>query len=381
MRVLIFTFSGLIGILKKCRMTIKTPKFSNNLNTDFVTTLRANVNAYFEEKNISKYGNFSMVVKTIFMFAVFFVPYVLMVTNVVTHPLLLFLLWVVLGFGTAGIGLSIMHDANHRSYSKRKWVNKLLSYSLSLLGGAPVTWQYQHNTLHHSFTNIDDLDQDINPVKILRFSPNRPKYKIHRFQHLYAWFFYGLMTLTWSIDKDFRQIHSYKKNFPDFTKKRSITSMYIELIFTKILYYGYMLVIPIIFLPIPWWLILVFYFTMHFTCGIILGIIFQTAHVMPTSKFPKPSEDGTVENNWAIHQLQTTSNYSPKSKLFSWLIGGLNYQVEHHLFPRICHVHYHKISKIVKQTAENFQIPYYEQKNFGLAILNHGRMLKSLGRQ
>ncbi len=361
-------------------MSVNTPRFSNNLNADFVTVLRANVNAYFNEKKISKYGNTNMVLKTFLMFAMYLGPYFLMVTNVVTHPLIILLVWIVMGLGSAGVGLSIMHDANHKSYSKRKWVNKLLSYSLSLLGGVPFTWQYQHNTLHHSFTNIDGLDPDINPVGILRFSPNKPRYKIHKYQHFYAWFFYGLMTLTWSVDKDFRQVYQYKKNFPDFTKNRTVRSMYFELILSKIFYYSYILVIPFLFVPLPWWMILIFYFTMHFTCGFILGIIFQTAHVMPTIKFPKPNQGGTIENNWAVHQLQTTSNYSPKSRVFSWFIGGLNYQIEHHLFPRICHVHYRKVSKIVKQTAETFQIPYHEQKNFILALLNHGKMLKALGR-
>lgn len=367
----------LIGVIA---MDKKTVRYNNDSQIEFVQELRKNVNEYFKQRGISTYGNYSMVLKTVFMFSVFLVPYFVMILGWVTQPILLFLLWVTMGVGSAGIGLSIMHDANHKSYSKNKWVNKFLSYSLSLLGGAPVTWQYQHNTLHHSFTNIDGLDEDINPPKFLRFSPNVPRYKIHKFQYLYAWVFYGLMTITWTVDKDFRQVYRYKQKYKDFTKNRSLFSILIEVLFTKVLYYAYILVLPILILPVPWWMILIFYFAMHFTCGLILGIIFQTAHVMPDTEFPKPNEDGTIENNWAIHQLLTTTNYSPRSKIFSWLIGGLNYQVEHHLFPRICHIHYNKIALIVRETALKFNLPYHVQDNFVLALSYHTKMLKSLGK-
>lgn len=361
-------------------MEKKTVRYNNDSQIEFVQELREKVNEYFKSRGISTYGNFSMVLKSILMLSVFLVPYFVLIFGWATQPEIMLLLWIVMGVGSAGIGLSIMHDANHNSYSKHKWVNKLLSYSLSLLGGAPVTWQYQHNKLHHSFTNIDGLDEDINPPGFLRFSPNLPKNKIHKFQFLYAWFFYGLMTITWTIDKDFRQVYRYKQKYPDFTKNRSMTSIMLELILTKLVYYSYILVLPILMLPVSWWMILMFYFAMHFTCGLILGIIFQTAHVMPDTEFPIPNQAGGMENNWAVHQLLTTTNYSPRGRVFSWLIGGLNYQVEHHLFPRICHIHYHKIAHIVKETTLKFKLPYNVQDNFILALSYHAKMLRSLGK-
>jgi linoleoyl-CoA desaturase len=355
-------------------------KFSNDLEKEFVSNLRARVKNYFDENGISKYGNANMVIKTIFMFSLLFAPYLLMVTGVISNPWLIVLGYILMGFGVAGIGLSVMHDANHKSYSKHPWVNKVLSHSLNLLGGYPPNWQYQHNVMHHGFTNIEGHDEDINPGNILRFSPNSPLLKHHKKQHIYAWFLYGLMTLTWSIDKDFKQIFGYFKEGIDVVKGKSRTRILTEIILSKILFYGYIFVIPIIFIPIAWWAVILLYLAMHFIAGFSLAIIFQTAHVMPDTKYPLPNEEGNIENHWAIHQLLTTSDYAPKNKFLSWFVGSLNFQVEHHLFPTICHVHYPKLAVIVKSTAEEYNLPYNVQPTFGAAIKEHYQMLKMLGR-
>jgi linoleoyl-CoA desaturase len=361
-------------------MSAQKIKFSNNIEMDFVNSLRARVKSYFDDNGISKYANYNMVLKTIFMFSLFFVPYGLMMTKVITNPWPIVFAYILMGFGKAGIGLSIMHDANHSSYSKHKWVNRMLSFSLTLVGGYPPNWQYQHNVMHHGFTNIEGHDEDIDPGKILRFSPNSPLLKHHRKQHIYAWFLYGLMTLTWSINKDFKQIFRYFRDGIEFTKGKSKAQIITEVIFGKILYYSYILVLPIIILPIAWWAVILLYLGMHFIAGFSLAIIFQTAHVMPDTKYPLPNDEGKVENNWAIHQLQTTSNYATKNKVLSWFVGSLNFQVEHHLFPTVCHVHYRKLSAIVQSTAAEFNMPYNVQPTFSAAIKDHHKMLKALGR-
>ena len=362
-------------------MRAQSIKFNNNTQKEFVSEIRQKVKDYFETSNISRFGNIHMVLKTISMFSLFFIPYILMIAGVVTNPYIMLILWIIIGFGMAGIGLSVMHDANHRSYSKNGMVNKILSYSLNLLGGFPPNWQYQHNFLHHGFTNIDGLDEDINPPgKLLRFSPNKPLYKIHRYQHYYAWFFYGLMTLSWTTTKDFNQLYRYYKEGVKLNGNKSYTVLFLELFISKMFYYLYMLVIPMIILPVPWWMVVIYYLSAHFVSGFMLSIIFQTAHVMPSSHYPQPSGEGTIENNWAIHQLSTTSDYSPNSKFFSWFVGGLNYQIEHHLFPNICHIHYKKISVIIKDTAREYNLPYFVKRNFFMALKSHFLMLKSLGR-
>ena len=246
------------------------------------------------------------------------------------------------------------------------------------MGGNSSLWKIQHNHLHHAYTNIQGVDEDIDVPVFLRLSPHAKKYMIQRFQHMYFWFFYSLSTLTWVTFKNTLQIFRYRKTGL-LTGKRVLVKELIQEIAWKSFYYGYVLILPMLLLPVSPWIILAAFAIMHFITGLGLGLIFQTAHVMPTSQYPLPDLNGNMNNNWAIHQLLTTSNFSPESRIFSWLIGGLNYQIEHHLFPNICHIHYKNISKIVRKTAADFGIPYYVQPSFATAIQNHVRMLQYLG--
>jgi len=354
-------------------------EFPNNVNMDFVTTLRKRVNDYFKENNISKYGDYEMVIKTIVMTLIYLVPYFIFLSGVVTSYFGVFLLWILMGIGTAGIGLSIMHDANHGAYSKNKTVNKILGLYLNLVGGSAIMWKYQHNRLHHFYTNVTGLDQDIEGIKVLRFSPHRPRIGIHKLQFIYAWFFYGLMTISWVTAKEYSQIKKFRK-MGLITTKEEANKLYFELTLWKLFYYAYVVVLPLIIVDIPVWLLFVSFLASHFVAGFILGIIFQPAHVVPSSQYPMPKAEGSMENNWSIHQLLTTSNFAPKSRIFSWFVGGLNYQVEHHLFPTICHIHYKKLSNIVQQTVKEFNLPYYSERTFVGALWEHGKMLYNLGR-
>ena len=362
-------------------MKVKQLRFNKETNKHFVLELRYRVKKYFNDKGISRYGNANMKWKTAFMLALYFVPYVVMISGIVTRFAGLLGLWILMGIGMAGIGFSIMHDANHHSYSKNNNVNNILGYLLNLLGGHALNWKVQHNILHHGYTNVDGFDEDIDAGWFLRLSPHKPKHKIHAWQHVYAWPLYGFMTLSWVISKDFKDLVRYRNEGLINLSNRTFKSMLTELIIWKIIYFSYMLVLPMILLPVPWWYILIFFFTAHFLCGIILATIFQAAHVMPTSDYPLPDDDGNVDNNWAIHQLQTTTNFSPKSRWFYWFIGGLNYQIEHHLFPNICHVHYKKISAIVQKTTREYNLPYNVQPTFLVALQQHGKMLRKMGKK
>jgi linoleoyl-CoA desaturase len=355
-------------------------KFSTHIKTDFISELRKEVYAYFEQNRISKSGNLSIVVKSVFMLTVYFLPYFLMIFGIIDSLIGMALCWITMGIGMAGVGMVLMHDANHGTFSSNRAINKILEKSLYLLGGFPLTWQIQHNTLHHGYTNIDGHDDDINPIGLLRFSPHKPLLKIQKYQYLYAWFLYGLMTFSWTMTKDFLQINKYKNVALNLNKNIVMWKLYIKLTVSKLIFYGVFIAIPILMLPVAWYWVVLLYLLMHFTSGFLLSIIFQTAHVVTTSKYPLPDENGNIDNNWAIHQLMTTSDYSPKSKIFSWCVGGLNYQIEHHLFPNICHIHYKKISVLVKKITEKYGLPYYVQPTFIAALTNHAKMLKILGR-
>jgi linoleoyl-CoA desaturase len=322
-----------------------------------------------------------MKIKTVFMLTLYFAPYILMMSGAFTNPWLIAMCWALMGFGMAGIGMSVIHDANHGAYSKNDKVNYFLGRLVNLVGAYAPTWKIQHNVLHHTYTNIQHFDEDIDPpVPIIRFTPH-DKYKpIHRFQFLYAWFFYSLMTVSWVTIKDWQSLFRYKKMGLTRNENEKFSALFLELLVSKVIYYTYMIVLPILFLDIPWWGILLLFLLKQLIAGFTLAVVFILAHVVPETAFPQPNADHKMENNWAIHQLQTTSNFGPKSRIFQWFIGGLNYQVEHHLFPNICHVHYRKLSKIVKETALEYGLPYYSEPTFMSAVRSHSKMLYNLGK-
>ncbi len=359
-------------------MSLPKITFSKNHNAEFYKTLQQRVRKYFKENDISRYANVGMVLKTIFMISLYVVPFILMIT-IINTPLIAFLMYVIMGFGMAGVGLSIMHDANHGSYSKNKRVNKLLGCVINGVGGSDVNWRIQHNVLHHTYTNVSGMDEDINPGIVMRFSPHEKRMKFHKYQHIYAWFFYGLMTLMWCTTKDFIQAKRFNKH--DLLKTQNITysALLRNIIITKVFYFSIIFTLPILFSALPLYAIILGFFLMHFIAGVVLAAIFQPAHVIPSSTYPVPDNSGVVDADWAVNQIYNTANFAPKSTWFSWYVGGLNFQIEHHLFPNISHVHYKSLSKIVKETTTEYNLPYFSFKTFYLALREHTKMLRDLG--
>lgn len=351
----------------------------------FYEAVTEKVSAYFEKNQLSPYANTTMWIKTYFMLLLYVVPYVLMVTGQAAgNYWLYFALWFLMGWGMVGIGTAVMHDANHGTYSPNKKVNSLIGYILEIVGGYSATWKIQHNLLHHTYTNIEGLDDDISSIKLLRFSPRQPWYWFHRYQYLYAWFFYMNMTLFWMTAKDYLQVIRYKKHDLLAKQKVSFGQAIFRITMYKLFYYAYILVLPILFSGMPWYLVLAGFLLMHFTAGLFLSCVFQPSHIMETSAFAAPiKSEGKMrmEDSWAVHELGNTTNFAPKSRILSWFIGGLNFQIEHHLFTGICHVHYPKIAPIVKSTALAFGLPYHEQETFMKALLLHAKMLKLLGKE
>lgn len=360
-------------------MTKPIVKFNTAHQPEFFQVLRKKVNQHFKDNNISRYANLNMKAKTVFMICLYFVPLGLMIAGVFTSALTVMLMWILMGLGMSGIGLSIMHDANHGSYSKNQKVNNALGFLVNFLGAYHINWKIQHNVLHHSYTNVDGLDDDLNNA-VMRFSPNQERKGIHKFQVFYAPFFYGIMTIYWLISKDFKDLVEHHKN--NLLEKQGITfrKALSSVIFNKTWYIALTLIVPMVVIPLPWWQILLGFLLMQFICGLLLALIFQPAHVIEETDFFDPRDNnGSMENNWAIHQMKTTANFANRSVIFSWFIGGLNYQIEHHLFPNICHVHYRKISQIVRETAEEFNIPYNHHRTFLHALRSHFTLLHKLG--
>ena len=361
-------------------MNTTTPIFSKNDDAKFFRTLNKRVNDYFKEKNIKRTGNWKLHLKTIIMFTLFLAPYFFLIS--LEMPFWLYLLLsITIGVGMAGVGMNVMHDGNHGSYSTKSWVNKFMGGSIYILAGNVYNWQVQHNVLHHTYTNIPGHDEDLDAGRIIRFTKEAKWYKFHKFQHYYSVFLYGLLTFNWALTTDFKQMSGYLKRNLSYGKLKSPKILWTTLVITKIIYFSIWIVIPMV-MGIVWWKVLIGFFAMHYTAGLILSIIFQLAHVVEETTNPVPSaETGEIENTWAIHQLFTTTNFAPKNWIVNWYTGGLNHQIEHHIFPNISHIHYGKIAEIVKQTAKECNLPYYEYRTMRSAIIAHFKHLKELGQQ
>ena len=358
---------------------MKTVKFisSDIHQKQFAAELRKNVLAYFKDNNISTKGNAALLFRTVVMALCYIVPFVLMLTLPV-NPWLAAFLCVIMGIGIAGTGMCTMHDAVHGAYSSKKWINKLMGGSLYLLGSNVFNWKIQHNVLHHTYTNITGLDQDIESKGPIRLSENAPLRKFHKYQFLHAFLFYGLMTIV-KLTKDFTQLAAYNKAGITSNYKFNPTIEYIKMVIYKAIYLLVIIGLPILLTPFSWWQVLIGFFIMHWTAGAILSTVFQMAHVVEGADQPMPDENGVVQCDWSVHELATTSDFAPHNKWLNWYVGGLNFQIEHHLFPNICHVHYPKIAPIVEATALKYGYAYNLKPTLKDAFLSHVQRLKELG--
>ena len=355
-------------------------KFINSNQTDFYKVLRERVDHYFKSNNVSPHANAAMIFKTAFMLILYFLPFAFILSSCATG-IYFWLCWVLMGFGLAGIGMSVMHDANHKAYSADNRINNIIGHTLNLVGGDANNWKLQHNILHHTYTNIYPADEDIADKPGLRFSPSSNYSKAHRFQFLYAFGLYTLLTFFWVFVKDFPQYFRYIKSGVAAQGASKKWPGFVKLLAWKFFYIGYILIWPIMALDIPAWHIILGFLILHMIAGTILSVVFQLAHVVECAAFPMTNESGDIENEWAIHQLKTTADFGGKNRLLTFYVGGLNYQVIHHLFPRICHIHYPSIAPIIAATAKEFNLPYHHYPSFGSALHSHVSMPKKLGRK
>lgn len=354
-------------------------RFVNKEKNLFFPTLKKRVDDYFTEKALSKHADQRMIIKTVILLSAYILPFLSILFFQPPFWISL-VLWIIMGLGIGGIGMSVMHDANHGAYSSNEKVNNWLGYSLNLAGGGVLNWKLQHNVLHHMYTNVVPMDEDIQDRLVVRLSPHTQVRGIHRFQWIYAFFFYGILTLYWVVLKDFVQFISFTKSGVNTQTRRENIITLIKLVLMKVLYFFAFFYVPLALFNMPFGEILAGFLLMHFTAGLVLTVIFQLAHTVEGTDHPQANEKGIIENDWAIHQLQTTVNFSRHNKWLSWYVGGLNFQVEHHLFPRICHVHYPSIAPIVKQTAEEFGLVYLENESFNDAFLSHVSTLRRFGK-
>jgi len=349
--------------------------FSNNGQV-FYTTLKKAVDQYFTENNIKKTGDWRLYLKAFILLPLSVAMYFFILYG--SYSAIAGLLLAV-GFGLvlSFIAFNVMHDANHGSFSTKKWVNELMGYTMNVLGSDAFIWKMKHNILHHTYTNVDGLDDDMSKSPILRMSPTQRWVPAHKFQFIYMFLIYSISTILWVFLTDMAKY---------FTRKIIVTEMKLtakeHIIFwiSKVFYVAVYMVIPAVLLGWQTWL--VGYLVMNVTMGITFAFVFQTAHIVEKTEFEKAEEKPkTIEYEWAIHELKTTANFAMNNKVVSWFVGGLNFQVEHHLFTRVSHVHYPAIAKIVKAHCEKFDVPYHYYNTMTGAVISHIRLMKQLGNE
>ncbi len=355
----------------------KKISFNKEKGVDFTTALRRRVNEYFEEKKISPRANVSMKLKSFFYVGLTAFLYTLLITNVF-GSIGNFFLYGFLGLSIAIGTMNIAHDALHGSYAKGSLSNRVIGLIMDVCGPSSFYWKQEHTIDHHTFTNIAEHDSDLKGPIQLRLCPNTPYHSYHRFQHLYAPFLYMLNLIHWMYSSDIKRIYNIIRNRHEPSRKPSKTEA-ASIFFFKSLHAFLFIALPIMILPMAWWQVCLGYGIYLCLAGLTVTVIFQLAHIVENVAFPLPSEEGKIEESFLQHQLMTTSNFAPNSKLVKFLFGGLNFQVEHHLFPHICHIHLSEIAPIVKATAEEYGLPYYENATFFGAIRSHFRTLKRFG--
>lgn len=353
-------------------MTENTPtvRFARPTKESFRNVLTKRVRDYFQENNLSNKANSSMVLKTVGMLLIYFVPYTLLL-SVDAGVLGAICFYFVMGVGMSGIGMGVMHDAIHGAYHSNRTINQILGSTIYIISGNVSTWRIQHNVLHHTFTNIEGLDEDMETGGLIRLHESQDWKPMHRYQKLYAPLVYGLLTLNWVVSKDFKQLMKYYKRPDASPTLKKIRNEWIILIATKAIYFSLFIVLPLLFAPVAWYIVLIGFVVMHFTAGVILSYVFQLAHMVDGVESIEVPETGMIEDEWMEHQLMTTADFARTNKLINWFVGGLNFQVEHHLFPNICHIHYPQIAEIVRKTAAEFNLPYREYEKVSHALKAH----------
>jgi len=353
-----------------------TTRVTYDARRQFHDALRRRVDRYFRMTGRSTDGGFSMYVKTGVVLLAYLASYAALVFVAATW-------WqvglaaVLLGVSIAAIGFNIQHDGGHEAYSSRRFVNRLMAFTLDLMGASSYVWARKHNVIHHTHTNVAGHDDDIELGPLARFAPEQRRWRHHRLQHLYLWVLYAVIIPKWHFQDDFQQLATGRIGTHRLPRPKGWDLF--QLVLGKLLFFALAFAIPLMLHPL--WAVVTCYLIAAGTAGIILSIVFQLAHVVEETQFPTPDPaTGRIDTPWAIHQVETTADFARGNRLVSWFVGGLNFQIEHHLFPRVCHVHYPRLARIVEKTCRRHGIRYHAFPTVASAIRSHYRWLRRMGR-
>jgi linoleoyl-CoA desaturase len=354
---------------------MKRIAFSPKNGLDFSTVLKQRVQDHIDQLHLSTKANLLMVMKSIFFMGLISLAYGFLLLGKEGGGWAVegwyCLLGVLSAFGT----LNIVHDALHNAYMKYRRGNRFLGFVMDIFGGSSFYWKKEHTVDHHIFTNIKGHDVDLNVPFLIRVCPEGKRHPMHRFQHFYAPLLYCLNLMRWTWFSD------YKRMIQTLRSAKPLYGDVFTALFFKVVHISLFLIIPMLVLNAAWWQILIGYISFLAVIGLILTTIFQLAHIVEHVAFPVPDDEGQIENHFFKHQIMTTANFATENLFVNFCTGGLNFQIEHHLFPHICHIHLPKIAKIVQKTAQEFGLPYHANPSFFRALQSHFRLLKFFGRE
>lgn len=357
-------------------MNTRKITFEQHEETEFWNVLRTRINGYFADNNISPYANTAMWIKIIILLLALVIPYALILSGKFT-PFRMWLLCIVLGFSMAGIGLAISHQAAHNAVSSNNTVNRMLSLTFNLVGMSDYIWKIKHNVYHHAYTNVYEMDEALKEGDLLRFSTDAPYKPVHRYQHIYGFFVYAVFTIFWAFALDFEKLNRYNGYGNRNATKHPVKEVVLFFV-TKVYYIFISFVLPMWLLDLTFLQVLTGFVTIHVIASLIVTHVLQVEHLVEETDLVSPDATGKVTKSWAMNQIEGTCNFKT-NVLFDWYVGASNYQVEHHLFPGICAIHYPALSRIVEQTAKEYGIIYRKHGSFTEAIASHYRLLKKLG--
>jgi linoleoyl-CoA desaturase len=341
----------------------------------FQVEVRRRVAEYFRTTGRPERDCWQMYVKTAILLACFAASFVLLVFVAQAWWQALPLA-VLLGLATAAIGFNVQHDGGHHAYSDRPWVNKLMAMTLDLTGGSSYFWHWKHGVFHHTYANVTGHDTDVDIGLFGRLTPHQKRLGFHRWQHYYLWPLYGFLAIKWQLYDDFRDVITGRMAGHRVPRPRG--RQLALFLAGKVTFLSLAFGLPLLFHPV--WVVALYYGVTALVLGAVMSVVFQLAHCVEEAEFPLPQGEGRIENAWGVHQVETTVDFARGSRPVAWLLGGLNYQIEHHLFPRICHVNYPAVSKVVEATCRDFGVKYTEHSSVRAGLASHFRWLRRMGR-
>lgn len=348
------------------------PAFASDAG--FLRELKRRVDEHFVTAGGPRRGGTAMHLKTFWLLSWLSLSYGLLVFAANTLWLAIPLAFS-LALAVAGVGFGVQHDANHEAYSERRWVNGVFGFMLDVLGASSYVWHWKHNVFHHTFTNVSGADDDIDVGPLARLAPAQARRPVHRWQSLYMWVLYGFLLSKWQLFDDARNVITGRISLHTFPRPKGASLL--RLLAGKAVFFTWSLAIPL--LMHPWWVVASFWLATSFVAALVLSVVFQVAHCTGASAFRTPDQGKKLSVGWAVHQVESTANFAPRSRSLTWYLGGLNFQIEHHLFPKTSHLHYPRLSPIVQRLCEERGIRYHVHSSFASAIAAHGRWLSALG--